>query len=230
MAIGFRGGVEGSAINGGNITLDLTALTGGSGTAALAGDVVHVLASNSGGGTIAISTAGYTLLLDQVASDYGRKVMGSTPDTSVNITGSGNANHSVVAIALVFSGVDNTKPEDATTTTATGSSTNPDPPSITTTTTDAWVVAAMVTAVLDTSVTAPTGYGNQFDIAGDDTSDTTIGMATKTVATPGAEDPAAWTNVSTAGWRGITVALRQAHAVGEGLSRSVLLERRRLAA
>jgi hypothetical protein len=134
--------------------------------------------------------------------------MGATPDTSATVTGSGNANHGTAAIAFVFRGVCPATPEDATATTTTGSSTNPDPPSINTVTDIAAVIAGANSAANDTSITAPSGYGNQFDIVGDDTNDVTAGLSWKTVATAGAENPASWTNWSTGAWRSFSIALR----------------------
>jgi hypothetical protein len=208
MAIQFVGGVKGSAVDGGNVVLDLTALTGGLASSPSENDLVLLSGGSAGGGTVSLP-GDYTLTaINFTATKVGRKAMGATPDTSVTVTGSGNANHGTAAIAFVFRGVCPVTPEDATATTTTGSSTNPDPPSITTVTDNAAVIAGANSTANDTSITAPSGYGSQFDIVGDDTNDITIGLSWKAVAAAGAENPAAWTGWSTGGWRSFSIALR----------------------
>lgn len=206
MAIVFVGGVEGSAANGGNVTLDLTALTGGASATAATGDVVIVLGAMSASQTVSLP-ASYNLLDSATSVKIGWKMMPATADTSVVVTGSGSGTNSTAGIAFVYRGVD---PGSLLATSATGSSTNPDPPSITTVTPNAVVVACMATQVLDTAVTCPSGYAHQFDVAGDDNNDITIGMSDISVASPSTENPAAWTNVSTAGWRAVTIRIHEA--------------------
>lgn len=206
MAIVFVGGVEGSATNGGNVTLDLTALTGGAESAAAAGDVVIVLGAMSSTQTVTIPAA-YISLVNATSTKVGWKQMGATPDTSVTVTGSGSGTNATAGIAFVYRGVDLGSITAATTT---GTSTNPDPPSIVTVTPNAVVVAGFRTAILDTSVTAPTSYAHQFDVAGDDNNDVTVGMSDRTIASPTTEDPAAWTGVSSAAWQSFSVRLHEA--------------------
>lgn len=120
----FVGGAEGTAINGGNVTLDLTALTGGSASSASQNDVVVVLggqAAGTNGVAPTMASSGWTQIATGIANDIRAsgatawyKVMGATPDTSVQVNGNANANNSVTALAFVFSSVDTTTPIDAT--------------------------------------------------------------------------------------------------------------------
>ena len=201
MAITRVGETENSAINDGDITLDLT------GISLLENDIVVIMAYG-GASAPAMTTGGY----DETTSGLGLlawKRMGASPDSSavVNITGASLENASA-AVAIAFRGVDATTAMDATITSATGSSTNPDSPSITTVTDGAAVISAFGSSVNDPSVTAPSGYGDQVNNTSIDTVSAAAGMAWLTKATAGAENPASWTDVSDASWSAFTVALR----------------------
>jgi hypothetical protein len=199
----------GSATNGGNITLTLP-------TGRQQGDVVYVglaLASAIGGGT---SSAGWTQLgttLDNtIRLQMFRKVMGASPDANIVLTGGAQAADSSSAIAIAFRGVDATTQEDVTRTTATGSSTNPNCPSIIPATTGAVAIAYAATRIIDTTGTGgPAGYSNFTQVSSNDNNDTTSYMAWKGSLTASvAEDPAAFTGISTALWGAFTVAVRPA--------------------
>ena len=98
-----------------------------------------------------------------------------------------------------------------TTTTATGAGgTVVDGPAIDTATADAIVLTLFSKAVNDTTVTAPTGYGNQVDDVGNDALDVTVGVASISVASPGTENPGAWTIDTSGAWCAGTVAIRPA--------------------
>jgi hypothetical protein len=140
------------------------------------------------------------------------KRMGSTPDTVVNVDSEG-ADSAVVI--QVWRGVDTTTALDATPTNTTGTSASADPPSITTVTNGALVFAVAIFDDDDAAATAtaPSGYTNL--IAGDTgNASTSVGatvmMASKTVATAGAEDPAAFGGTADDQWAAITFALRPA--------------------
>lgn len=227
MAIGFRGSVtEEGASN--NLTLDLTALTGGSGSAALANDVVYVLSVRATGTNddVTMSTSGYAELADLYANDTAdtnlglfRKVMGGTPDTSAVTSSPGNSGHGAAAIAMVFSGVDTTTPEDVTSVTVTGTNGSlSDPGAITPTTAGAWIVGFYGSATEGTTTsgpTAPSGLTNW--VSATATAGTLrrgqAGAGTKTDWASGAFDPAAWSgtvNANTDSRAAVTVALRPA--------------------
>lgn len=133
--------VTGTAINGGDVTLDLTALTGGSDSAPSLGDIVLV-ASAVGNNLNAANPAtpsGWTNEVSissddsfDTALDVFYKIMGSTPDTSVICAGTGGADDATSATAFVFRGVNQGAPFASTTATSTGIGTAvPNPPSVT---------------------------------------------------------------------------------------------------
>lgn len=166
-----------------------------------------------------------------------KKRMGASPDASVTLTISGVA-VTLLTIAGVFAGVDTTTEEDATATTATGiNGGTPDPASITTVTNNAWVVVFAASTQADVVTNPSTGYSNLLQIGTGGPGTRTLVFETKAVATAGAEDPAAITDLAgdaNQSWSAITVALRPAAgssaSTGRGLTDSVLLSRRSLAA
>lgn len=172
--------------------LSLTGITG-----LAQNDVVFVfqfLPRAAGGAT----PSGWTQIATVTGSGHKafayRKVMGVTPDTSLTMTGTGNAGDASAAIAIALRGVNTTTPEDATATTAAASNlTNPDCPSITTVTNGAWVMAFAGSKQSDASVVTPSGYSNTTSVLGTGTlRNAQLYAATKLVSTAGAEDPAAW--------------------------------------
>lgn len=207
--ISLVGSTEGNAIDGTDLTLSLP---GG----LRESDVVYVMfgiSTTAGGGT---TSPGWTQIgstVDNtVRTQVFRKVMGYTPDAQIVLTGSASATNGCAGIAYGFRGVDIVSPEDQTATTATGTSAAaPDSPSITTQTANAWVISFGCKTGNDPTVVAPTGYSNQVDDVANDTTDVTVGAATKLVAAAGAEDPAEWTtwtaNVAWAAW---SIAVRSA--------------------
>ena len=192
--------------NAGNAALTIT-LPAGTTT----GDVVLVMFDDRQGANVAISTSGYTLLYNLADVKIAYKVMGSTPDTTVTRGSNGVAGRAQTGIAFVFRNVSQSNPSDATPpSTATGTSTTPDSPSITTVTPGAVVVSAFVSNTTDAAVTGPSGYSDATSRTHDTTIDGVIGMAWKRVDTPGAENPPSWSNVVSASWGALTVALRRA--------------------
>lgn len=230
-AISYVGGAEAS----GNIIgydVSLTGLTGGSGSAAAAGDLVIVSTGwvGTADGNPGVSTAGYTEITDLHANDtrdaefsVNWKVMGSSPDTTVSCNGSGLATNGAVCVVHVWRGVNITTPMDVTETETSGiNAATPNSPSITPVTSGAIVISTGLAtgAANDTSVTAPTGYGNQVDISVDPGNAAIVGIASKAWSGSGAEDPAAWTNFTTStsdSWAANTLALRPAiTTLGDG--------------
>ena len=220
MTIEYVGGKSGSATNGGDVSLDLTALTGGIDTAARTGDLVLAWGNVSNGGG-QINTAGYTPIDSDGFVPIERKFMGATPDTSVVGEGGGGSSNSSAYGVMVFRGVDQTTPLDATPTLATANSTNPNPPSITPATDGAAVVALAGSGVFDTSISAPTNYTNLVTAAGNDSLDSTIGGAWRANRSAGvAENPGPFGSWSSGPWRATTIALRP--ALGTEYDQSVL--------
>jgi hypothetical protein len=185
----------------GAVTLDLTALTGGLGSAAEEDDIVLLAFSYHSGvdQNMAPTTSGYTELADLYQNDgfdtnlwVGYKKMGSTPDTSVEVP---SVSRPTSVVVQVWRGVDPVTPIDATTTTAGGTNSGiPNPPSITPTTVGATVVAAGATASAALYVSgAPSTFydyvGTSISFSGDVGS---VGLAAKYNWSSGAVDPAAF--------------------------------------
>lgn len=215
MALSFVGGAENSNEEGNAI---LT-LPGGIAT----DDVVYVCGGWNAGlnGNPAVITAGYTELADLAGPDTeianfsaNRKVMGATPDASVTCTADGGGVGGALWAAHVWRGADTTTPEDATTTTATGGNdANPVSPAIITATANAVVLSAGLGTVNDTTVTAPTSYINQIDRDIVALAPSTVGIASRSIVSPGSETPGAWTGfASTASdsWAAVSIAIRPA--------------------
>jgi len=224
MAISYLGEVsvthDGSV---GGMTVSLTSLS------LQQDDIVVVaftLASNTDR-SIGVNTAGYTEEAELFANDtydanlsVSWKRMGSTPDSSVDVSGPGSSTHPARIIARGYRGVDTTTAMDVARTTATG--TNGllvDPPSITPTTSGALIVAwgcgaanaaALSTAYSSSDLTDFTSgiVSNVYDLA--------YGVGHKSW-TSGAFDAAAWTGTETAttdSRASVVLALRPATASG----------------
>ena len=212
MAIALRGTpTTGSAIDAGDITLSMPA-------GLSENDVVYVgyaLSQTAGsGGT---SSAGWTQLStnndNTVRTQIFRKVIGASPDASIVLTGNTGGTRSSSAIAIAFSGVDTSTPEDGVALVkATGASTNPDPGSATPNTTGAVAVIYAAINLIDTTGTgAPAGYSNFSQVSSNDNTDTTSYLAWKgslTASTP--EDPGAFTGVSSGNWAAWTIIVKPA--------------------
>ena len=123
MAIQFVGAVKREG-NGDSHTLDLAALTGGIGSAAIAGDLVVAFyySSDNTNRSENFDWPGATLLTRRFVNNNfpnadtiaqpGYKFMGETPDTEVGIAGSGYSGSAYSTIAMVFRGVDPATPLD----------------------------------------------------------------------------------------------------------------------
>src|SRR4030043_190146 len=203
-----------NANNGGNATITWDT----SPNQPLEGDyTVVVVGSPAALGAIGTVTTGYTLLTG--ASHAGAaaanpslaiywKKQTSTPDLTAVANAQNDNTVDTSAIGFVLRGVDPNTFSDATPTTAgetTG--TNPDPASITVGTTGACViVAACMTVVKDTAITAPSGYTGYSQV-GDDTYDHTLAAAYK-LNCSNTEAPASWTNWDSGLWYAITIAVK----------------------
>jgi hypothetical protein len=202
---------SGSANNGGDVTLTFD-------EALDEGDVVYVLHGQADSGTIALgpSTSGYTELAkhDAAVPKAGvyRKVMGATPDSTVVLPGTGAGQGSTIGVCIALRGADATTPEDAATTTAGPTfDNNPNPAAVTTVTAKAWVLGVAASDGPDSSWSPISGYSNQVEAHGIDTFRINGALMTKEVATPGAEDPGAYTvGPGAENWYAFTVAVRPA--------------------
>lgn len=234
MAISYVGGKgAGTAGQGGGSISLTTGLTGGSGGAPIAGDLVVVTVSIGTAArapTTAISTpSGYTPLTAQrtTATTYDTniqtcyKIMTSTPDTAVTIPASGNNADGISYTIQVFRGVDPTTPMDVTATYATGSGTNsnPNPAAITPTTAGAWIVCCGGGAAAAGAVYTAGYLTNFLTYNGPDTNDGAVGSGYYTAWASGAYDPAAFGGGSANAansWGATTIALRPKAAVSHG--------------
>lgn len=221
----YVGGAEASG-NSAAYNVSLSSLAGGTGGAAQAGDLVivatgFVQTSNLDPG---VSTAGYAEVADLYQNDtrdanfsVNWKIMGGSPDAAVNCLGSGSATNGAVCEVHVWRNADQATPMDVTPTTdQTNNSAIPNSPAITPVTSGAVVLSLGLGtgAAADTSVTAPTSYGNQADISVDPSNAATVGIASKAWSGSGAEDPAAWTGWTTTtsdSWTAVTLAIRPAN-------------------
>lgn len=147
----FVGSVTGNYVGSGVTSLDLTALTGGIASTAIAGDLVIFVGGYADASTdhnLAMATADYNEVADLHAidtTDCGLgvfwKLMGGTPDTTVQMSNT-DGTTDMTGIAYVLRGVNQSSPIDTTTQTATGtSSVLADPPSITPVTAGALILA-----------------------------------------------------------------------------------------
>jgi hypothetical protein len=215
MAITFVGSNTGTGSGATTITIPMP-------VGVATGDVVYVAAMSSqtvdvdcteGSGT-------WTEIADLYANDTDdcnlcvfRKVMGGTPDTDVTLTVRTTAGASV-GLSYALRGVDTTTPEDATATTATSAdASKPDPPSITTVTANAWVIAIGGSSEADAVTNPPTNYSNLAVNTDGGGLLRNVMMASREIASPGAEDPAVFNDISgttSDSWCAVSVAVRPA--------------------
>lgn len=181
-------------------------------------DVVYVFASHTDAvlaGVSITSPVGWSTIISGGTNDgYAvfRKVMGASPDSSVDFNSDSSSTRGSAAIAIALRGVDTTTPEDAAATEAASL----DPASITTVTNGAWVLSFMRSEVTDAAITAPTSYVNQVDTTANDNTDVTVGGATREIAVAGAENPGAWTGLTSTLPYSATIAVRPAAEVAGG--------------
>ncbi len=223
MAITYVGG-DGDGSSGSNT--DNIALTLPGGYAS--GDVAYIMGFSDEAGVIAnmgiTGGTGYTTLIDQGNHTSGRdrvyylwrKVLtGSETDPSVTT----DVSISHCAQLVVFRGVDNTTPEDATTTVEDdNNNANPDNPAITTVTDGAAVVTLLGAVQAASAGTqaqgAPSGYtlasgaGN----TGTDADEFMSAAYLLDAGVAGTKSPGVWTNTSSSGAENtmLTLALRPA--------------------
>jgi hypothetical protein len=187
--------------------------------ASVQGDLVLIISGCSSNAAGPPSTAGYTSVSDTTPIGgerlcIYRKFMGATPDTTVNITGTGNSNH-LGALALVFRGVNTTTPIDVVVTTANSPGGSvPNPAAITPTSNDCCIVIAATAKINDTSVGSVTNYLPSPSVQTSDTGSSSFAISVAgsyRILSAGAsvsEDPLAWSTWSNSAWATATIALR----------------------
>lgn len=221
----YVGGLSATG-NSNPITLQLEDLTGGCSPAVQAGDLVIVVIGVVGTAdlNLAVQTAGYTEVADLYSNDdrdanlsVSYKLMGTIPDTEVQVTGSAGATEGAVVAVHVWRGVHQSSPLDVGAQSATGTNGGaPDAPSITPVTTYAQVIACGVgTSTGTQALTAPSGYTNLVTTTVDPGTGVAVAIASK-VWGGGAENPAAFGGGSADvgdSWAAVTLALRPADNV-----------------
>lgn len=236
MAITYVGGATASSAGNTDVSVSLTALTGGSDSAPSAGDLVifayNIADADNADLNMACNTTGFDT--NEVADLFGNgtqdanlgvywKFMTATPDTAVVGEGSlGGTDTAIQGVAMVFRGVATVAqggPFDTTATTDQGTTGGlPDPPSINTS-----GAAGICTVIVGSNAhaagsggafTAPANYTTDFLTIGnvDDTADGIIGMGYN-LSPSDPEDPGAFAdNVAATGWCAVTMALKPAPA------------------
>jgi hypothetical protein len=221
----YIGSVTGSATSASSITLDLTALTGGAGTAVETGDLIVVACGWSGiaAGAPAPTTAGYTACVASLYANDARdsnlgvfyKEAGASPDTSVAVNTRASASYGSVAIAQVWRGVYTTGRAASA---RLGNVALPNAPAAPLYTAGSVVLAIGLGTgdTTPTDFTAPAGYSNQAIVkqAGS-VSSAIAAIASKVLTTEQTEDPAAWTggeSTTSDAWSAVTLPLMPAQA------------------
>ena len=226
MAISWVANAEGSAINGGDITITLPTSSMQEGDVVIVTNTVPI---NSFVFSVTSSSTGtgYTQIVPTVETSlmsFGvfRRIMGATVDTQVRCLGSAVLADGDTAVVQIFRGVDQTTPEDVTPTSTTGSGTTPNSPSITVANANCAILTCVGANENDTAVTAPSSFLNQVDINANDTDPTTSAMAWITHTSTSAFDPASWTSFLSSPWCSATVALRPATDTPYGWAHGML--------
>jgi hypothetical protein len=229
--ITFVGSNSGSRAGSTGTTFDvsLTALTGGSDTAAQEGDIVIVVVGTGSlaNYAIGVTTAGYAEIAELYqAGLYGItgadlsvswKVMGSTPDATVTIGPSGATSDAIAAVVHVWRGVDPSSPFDVTGVSASGDGIGrPNPGAITPVTTGAVVLACGSASYADVVPFTSSDLGNFVSLTQSDSHTVAVGLGS-VEWTSGAFDPVQFGGGSTgsaSAWAAYTMALKPAPAVG----------------
>lgn len=215
--------------------------TFGSATYAPVADDLVIVSYGVGGTSdvsIGVTTAGYTEIVELFHNETGADVslsvsykkMSGSPDTTLDLTATGNAQNGGAVIVEVWGGVDTTTPMDvAATSIAAGDGGRPNPPAITPTTAGAVVVVVGSNAsnVTD-AVFTQTGseLSNFLSATSPDTLDATVGTGDFSW-TSGAFDPVAWLGGTTGvqdSWAAVTIALRPSSGGAQTLSPSLFTD------
>jgi len=178
--------------------LSLTSLAGGINNAPQSGDLVVIAVATGSINNRPQTVTGYTEITSAFDGDdfdtnlwVGYKIMGSTPDTSVTIPASGSVDDAQTVAIHVWRNVSYQKfvaPLDN------SSNVFPNPLAITTTSSNSIVLVVGAGAHNSGTETYSASYANNFlSIGSNDTYDSTIGMGSVLISTPGVYDPPAFT-------------------------------------
>jgi len=203
-----------------------TTITAGSGNQSITlpgspitGDLVLVATAGDISCADSIASAGYTVPENGTGANpganFGYKVMGATPDTTVDVV-----KHATILksnVVQVWRGGDpNTILDAAWQTPATGTSNAPNPTATTSVTPGALSVAVAFLDDDDTTVSAvPSGYTNLVEANTGQASTTvgsTVAISSKVLGVPGPEAPAAYTMGSSDTWAASTITFRAVDA------------------
>lgn len=215
MAISLVGTSTPVGANANTSTLTLTIAAG-----VAQNDLALCQYGSNDAGNLQTTSSGWTTSTQTARGNlkarYFYKVQGSTPDSTIDFsisTGGGGNAHG--ATGYVFRDVDTSTPIDVTATTANAASGAPDPPSITPVTDNSLTIAFGIGGISDSSVTAPSGFGDNTLKA---QTLLTVAMAVRStpVSPAAANNPGAWTSWSSAVWASMSISLRPAVASGSG--------------
>jgi hypothetical protein len=203
MAITFRGSANGTVIDGGTTSIDLTAIAG------LAQNDVVVVHHRSSAGT-GVDVSGWTrVFLNNMDRDLvAYKVMGGSPDTSISFWDTGGTSDSGAAVAAAFTGVDTATPLDVASTSNVGT----DPPSIVPTSDDCAIVVMCSATVNDATPGTITNFTVQASAPANDTNPITAVSAYRilTGGAGGTQNPGQFSGLTITGGWSSTLALRPA--------------------
>ena len=162
------------------------------------------------------STAGYTTIQQDTTGTgpaifVGYKKMGASPDANVVCQGSADTGTATAYGCVVLRGADLINFQDQTAVVKAVTSGVPDCSAITTQTIDAWVIAIALEqiAAADSSRGSVSGYTDVSAASGVDTVDAGVAAVRKTIASPGSDDPGAWSTWTSTTYRAVTVAIRE---------------------
>lgn len=202
------------------ITLDLTALTGGSDSSPSLNDIiiVSVASASQGARSLSVISLGYTEVAELFANDtydtnllVNYKLITGSVDTQILIAPSGNTSDALTAIAQVFRGVNTTNIFDVTSTTATGTNVGqPVPPAITPTTAETKIVCIGAYALNSFSDLTTATLSDFLTVSSNDTYDSTLACGSYNWSS-GTYTPSQFGGGSTstsASWSAVTLALR----------------------
>lgn len=217
---GGGGGGSWSKVGEGSFTVQDSNIAGaGSDSGSLPGGIAEndvVVAIVAADAAVLAVNGGYTTQgLDTSSPGFrmATKRMTSTPDSTISVNR--RAAFEQIVIWQVWRGANTTTLADAAAVGAGGSGANPDPPSVTTVTANALMItAASIAQDAATSITAPSGYTDLLTAtiggANPGTVGATVMMASKVIATAGAEDPGTFTTNASDVWRAQSFAMRPA--------------------
>ncbi len=212
MAISRKGNlVAGASKNGGNVALTLS-------SAAASGDVIYLIGGHhtAGGGSYGDSGGTYTQVkAPDTTGAFGFgvwRLVCTGAVTTVTGLGNGNGNDVTAYACAVYSGADNTTPEDvAIPAYSTATSTNPDAPSIDPVTNDCAILICAISTTADASPGTPSNYATPvLATASDTTGALQVTISDRIITGSAVEDPPSFGTYSSGTWKAVTIAVRPA--------------------